>query len=79
MVFFTAICFILLKTQIINARRLVMFQLDIITYLDADIIIHDATYSVHDGFSMPRRTGLAVFLLAPWKSRLLRCCRSTAI
>jgi hypothetical protein len=42
------------------------------------MIIHNITYSVHDGSLLSRRNRLPVFLLAPLECCFLHCCWSTA-
>jgi hypothetical protein len=42
------------------------------------VIIHNITYSVHNGSLFSCRTLLPVFLVAPWECCFLHCCWSTA-
>jgi hypothetical protein len=66
--FFTAIWFILLKQQSTVRHRSYLHG-HYYLFTHGMMIIHDATYYVHDGFLMPHWTCLAVFLVAPWGSR----------
>ncbi len=74
---FIAIWFILLKEANIG-KRLEYGDGSTVTIYIQNAIIHNITYSVHDGSLMSRRTLLPVFLVAPWVCCPLLCCWSTA-
>jgi hypothetical protein len=74
---FTAIWFILLKKTVDDETPNSGYTSTVTIYRQ-NAVVYNITYSVHDGSLMLRRTRLPVILAAPWESRLLHCCWSTA-